>query len=154
MKLTRKRIILTGVALLILAALVYSFLPEAIPVQTAEVERAPLRVIVEEEGETRVADRYAITAPVSAYAHRIELEVGDVVERGQSVVQLEPPRTPILDPRSRAEAAATVDAAAAAVMQTEAAAARAQSELERTEPAISLGPTGPKLRASSIAASP
>jgi HlyD family secretion protein len=125
-RLTRKRLILGGLGLLVLVALVYSFLPAPVPVQTATVRSGPMEVIVEEEGRTEVADRYAITSPVTAFVRRIELEAGDPVARGDPVVLLEPPRTPVRDPASRREAAARVRAA-------EATAARAVAERERVE---------------------
>ena len=125
-RVTRKRIILIALALVVLALLVYAFLPKPIPVQTAEVRTDPLQVTVEEEGITDVADRYAVTSPVVAFLRRIQLEPGDRVVRGAPVARLEPPRTPILDPSARIEAAARVRAA-------EATARSARVELERME---------------------
>lgn len=137
---TRKQTLLIALGVLVLAAVVYGFLPDPLPVQTVPVERGPLRVIVEEEGETQIEERYAISSPVAAFARRISIEVGDDVEAGQPVVQLEPPRSAILDPRTRAEAAARVEAARAAVAQAgeqaqaaEAAAERASEERRRVE---------------------
>src|SRR5688572_30982816 len=98
---TRRQVILMTIGAFVLTALVLAFLPDPLPVETATVEQGPLQVIVEEEGETRIEDRYIITSPVLAYARRIELEVGDRVEAGQPLVQLEPPRAAILDPRTR-----------------------------------------------------
>ena len=89
---------------------------------------------------TRVMDRYVIAAPMSGYARRIKLKVGDQVERGQILAVLEPARSDALDPRSRAQARAQVSAAqaslAAAGENARAATADAQlarQELERTE---------------------
>jgi HlyD family secretion protein len=130
---TRKRAILMGVAVLILAWLVFLFLPDAVPVQTAQVTRGPLQVIVEEEGETRVADRYVVTAPVAAFVRRVQLEAGDAVQAGDVIVRLEPPRQAIHDPRSQSEAASRAAAARAALGQAEVAAAQATAELERVE---------------------
>lgn len=139
-RLTRKRIIMIVIGLLVLIAVIYGFLPSPVMVETAEVERGPLQVIVEEEGETQVVDRYVVSSPVAAYARRIDLEVGDVVQQGQPLVRLEPPRSPILDPRSRAEAEARVAAARAGVAQAEeqvrsaeAVARRAADERARAE---------------------
>jgi HlyD family secretion protein len=115
----RKQIVLGAVGVLVLAALAYGFLPEPVPVQTATVGRGPLQVVVEEEGETRVRDTYVVTSPVAAFLRRIELEVGDPVAAGQPVARLEPPRSAILDPRSRTEAASRVQAAQAAVAQAQ-----------------------------------
>ncbi|HEX2190594.1 MAG TPA: hypothetical protein VHG51_16920, partial [Longimicrobiaceae bacterium] len=88
---TRRRIVLAAVGVLVAAALVWGFLPDPVPVQTAEVRRGPLQVVVEEEGETQVRDRYVVSSPVAAFARRIELEVGDPVAAGQPLVRLEPP---------------------------------------------------------------
>ena len=108
----------------VLALLVFAFLPKPEPVRTAEVTRGPFQVTVEEEGRTQIADRYEVTAPVSAYLRRITLKAGDTVEAGQPVAKLEAPRSPILDPRAHTEAAERVKAA-------EATAKNATAERER-----------------------
>jgi len=131
MKITRKRAVLAGIGVLVLAAMVYLFLPEPEVVQTATVRRGPLQVTVEEEGETRVVDRYVITAPVAATVQRLDLEVGDPVEAGQVMARFEPPRSILLDPRSLAEAQARVTAAQAGLAQGEVMAAQAETELGR-----------------------
>jgi HlyD family secretion protein len=123
---TRKHIVLGSVALAVLAALVWAFLPKPEPVQTAAVRRGPLRVTVEEEARTEVADRYTVSSPVAAWARRIDLEAGDSVAAGQPLVHLEPPRTPVLDPAGRTGAEARARAA-------EAAAGQARTEHERVE---------------------
>jgi HlyD family secretion protein len=110
---TRKRIVIGAVIVVVAGLLVFAFLPKPVPVRTTAVRRGPLQVTVEEEGRTEVADRYEITAPVSAFLRRITLEEGDVVRRGQPVASLEPPRSPLLDPRARTEASERVNAAAA-----------------------------------------
>src|SRR5690606_27711213 len=92
-----------------------------------------------EEGETRLADTYIISSPVAAFVRRIDLEPGDLVEEGQPLVLLEPPRSAILDPRSETQAQARVAAAEAALSQArrnveaaEAAALEAGEERDRT----------------------
>jgi HlyD family secretion protein len=131
MKITRKRAVLAGIGVLVLAAMVYLFLPEPEVVQTATVRRGPLQVTVEEEGETRVVDRYVVTAPVAAFMQRLELEVGDPVEAGQVIARFDPPRSILLDSRSRTEAQARVTAAQAGLAQAEVMAAQAEADLGR-----------------------
>jgi HlyD family secretion protein len=109
----RKRIVMAAMGAIVLALLVFAFLPKPEPVRTNPVRRGPLQVTVEEEGRTEVADRYEITAPVSAFLRRITLQEGDPVRKGQPLARLEPPRSPILDPRARIEAAERVKAARA-----------------------------------------
>lgn len=126
-------LILTALALL--AALTWGFLPRAVPVDVAPSARAPLRVTVEEEGRTRVIDRYVVSAPVAGYARRIELRVGDAVQQGQMLVALEPLRSEVLDPRSRAAAEARVAAAEAGLQVAEqnARAATSDANIARKE---------------------
>jgi HlyD family secretion protein len=94
--------------------------PEAMAVDTATVARGPLQVTIDEDGETRVRDRFVITAPVAGRLQRIELEPGDRVLQGAVVVKLAPLDAPLLDPRSRAELAAAAGAAEQAVGQARA----------------------------------
>jgi HlyD family secretion protein len=115
--LTRKRLFMIGGVVVVLALLVYAFLPKPVPVEVAAVSRGPFQVTVEEEGKTDVAEWYAVTAPVTAYLERVDLEVGDTVQRGQPIVTLEPPHTPILDPRAHTEAEERVRAARATADQ-------------------------------------
>ena len=118
MQLDRKTGI-TLTALAVVAALAWGFWPGPVPVEGVPVVRAPLRVTVEEEGRTRVKDRFIISAPVAGYLQRIQLEVGDAVTQGQTLAVMEPLRPEVLDPRSRARAEAQVAAAKAALQSAE-----------------------------------
>ena len=115
----RRRIMIITVGTIVVLALVYGFLPKPVPVDVVTATRGPLRVTVEEEGRTRVKDRFVISAPVPGYLQRIRLDVGDPVQKGQCVVLLEPLRSSVLDPRSRAEAEAAVAAAQAGLAAAE-----------------------------------
>ncbi len=110
---TRRRILVITVGLSVVLAILYAFLPKPVPVDVVKASRGPMRVTVEEEGRTRVKDRFVVSAPVSGYLRRIELDVGDAVSKGQQLALLEPLRSVVLDPRSRAEAEAAVAAAQA-----------------------------------------
>ena len=129
----RRRIFVISVGAVVLAAVVYGFLPTPVPVDVAVVKAAPLRVTVEEEGRTRVRDRYIVSSPVPGYLRRIELEVGDGVSKGQQVALLEPLRAAVLDPRSRAEAEAAATSAQAnlSAVREKARAAAADAEYAR-----------------------
>lgn len=111
----RRRIMLAVIAILVAWGLFLGFRPQPVEVDMGKAVRAPLRVTVEQEGRTRVVDRYVITSPVNGYARRILLDAGDGVERGATVVELEPMRAEVLDVRRRAEAEARVASAEAGV---------------------------------------
>lgn len=110
-----RRITIITVAILIIAALVYAFLPAPIPVEAAKASRGPLKATIEEEGKTRVKDRFVVSAPVAGYMRRIRFKVGDAVKSGDVLAEIEPLRSSALDPRSRAQAEAAVSAAEAAL---------------------------------------
>ncbi len=137
---TRRRLLYLGVGLLVLGALVYGFWPKPIPVDIATATVGPLVVTIEEEGQTRIQERYIIRSPIMGYADRVTLDPGDFVRQGQTVVTLRPPRAGVLDPAGRAQTEAQVEAARAALrgeqerlVSARAAAALAESELRRAE---------------------
>ena len=115
----RRRIMIVTIGAVVASALVYGFLPKPVVVDVVIAARGPLRVTVEEEGRTRVKDRFVVSAPVPGYLRRIALEVGDPVHKGQRVALLEPLRSSVLDPRSRAGAEAAVAAAQATLAAAE-----------------------------------
>jgi len=120
--------VLGFVALLLVIAL----WPSSVGVDVATAKRGSMRVTVDEEGETRVHDRFVVSAPVAGEVLRIELEPGDPVRRGETVLATFQPAAPNpLDVRSRAEAEAGVAAARAAL-------GSARAERERAEAALRL----------------
>ncbi len=132
--------------LVIIALLAWGFWPQAVMVEAVAATRASLAVTIEEEGRTRVIDRYIVSAPVDGVACRVQLEVGDPVEQGQILLGITPLESQVLDPRSRAQASARVSAAESALRaareQAQAAIAAkefAAAELERLRPLIEEG---------------
>lgn len=112
----RKRWILVFALLAaIVSGIGYALRPKAVPVDTAKVVRGRLAVTVDEEGKTRVKDRFTVSSPVAGIAGRIDLDVGDRVSRGQSLVSIAPAPPPFLDRRRQETAQARVDAAKAAL---------------------------------------
>jgi HlyD family secretion protein len=116
-------------ALLVVAAIVLAAVwPESVVVSVARAERGSLLVSLTEEGETRVRERFVVSAPVAGRLQRIELEPGEAVVAGETVVaRLEPAASPLLDPRTRRELSVATAAARAAVGQ-----ARAEREQQAT----------------------
>jgi len=108
--------------------LVFAFRPRAVRVDVAEVARGPLRVTVDEEGQTRVRQRYVVAAPISGRLERIRLDEGYPVEPGAVVARIYP--SP-LDRRTEAEARARLDAAEASKRQADAAVEQARAALEQ-----------------------
>lgn len=141
--LLKKHPLITFIAVLIVILLTWGFWPQPIMVEGIAAKYAPMTVSIEEEGRTRVIDRYIISASVDGVACRQQLKVGDSVKRGQVLLGITPLQSQVLDPRSRAQAQAQVAAAKsslhAAQEQAKAASASAQlaiNELKRLQPLI------------------
>jgi HlyD family secretion protein len=143
-----KRLIRIALVVLVLAAiLIWAFSPVPANADFATVERGALLVTVDEEGQTRVRDRYVVSAPVPGRMLRIELEPGDPVIAGKTVVARFQPTDPaLLDVRTRAELEARVRAADSTLGGARAERERvraqltfAQSELKRTRELVEGG---------------
>ncbi|MDP3412928.1 MAG: HlyD family efflux transporter periplasmic adaptor subunit [Polaromonas sp.] len=127
-----------GVA--VLAALAWAFSPRPVEVETAAVKQGHFEQSIEEDGRTRLKDRYTVSAPVAARVARRVLREGDSVAAGDVVAVLTPVMSSMVDERSAREATARLKAAAAGVERALARMARArislqeaQLEKERTE---------------------
>lgn len=120
------------VALLVAAVAAMALWPAPVPVDVMPSTRGPLSVTVDDEGETRVRHRYVVSAPLSGRVLRLELEPGDPVVRGQTVVaRLRADAPALIDERTRAEAEAAVATARAAL-------GRAEADLRRATAAVEL----------------
>jgi HlyD family secretion protein len=87
------------------AAFALALRPSPLLVESAVVRVGPLRQTVDEEGRTRLQDRYLLAAPVGGRIERLALREGDSVLRGAVVARMHPAP---LDARAREQAAATV----------------------------------------------
>lgn len=125
------RRIFTGLIFLaIVAAMVYAMLPKPALVDFGQVVEGPMEVTVDEEGRTRIKERYIVSAPLQAQLRRIELRPGDPVEAGKTLLAvLEPCDPTLLDHRAKAMAEARVKSAEAAKLQSEANLERARAAL-------------------------
>jgi HlyD family secretion protein len=124
----RKRIGMALLATAIAGLLFFAFRPAPVRVEVARAERAKLQVTVDEEGKTRVRDRFVMTAPVAGRVERLPLHQGDAVQPGTIAARIHP--LP-LDPRARAEATARLQAAEAEKQAAEARVVQAQAALEQ-----------------------
>ena len=142
----KKHPVIVFIAVVVIGLLVWGFWPRPVFVELISAKRAPMTVTIEEEGQTRVIDRFIISAPVDGVACRVQLDVGDPVEQGQALLSISPLESSVLDPRSRANAEARVAAAKSAleVARQKADAAKAgaayyRNEIKRLKPLAESG---------------
>ena len=121
-------------AVLLLGLILAGFWPKPVPVETALVARGLLRETVNEEGKTRIKQRYIVAAPVTGQLRRIPFKAGAEVKAGDTVVAVIDPLAPtLLDARSRAAAEARRDSAMADLQKMQTNHAFTSSELRRLE---------------------
>ncbi|SDI22185.1 efflux RND transporter periplasmic adaptor subunit [Aliiruegeria lutimaris] len=140
-KKTSRRLITFVVLAALAGALVWAFRPQPVLVDMAEVTRGPMMVTIDEEARTRVHEPYVVSTPVAGRLMRVEVEPGDMVARGTTVVaQMLPINPSALDIRTREQARAAVTAAEAALRVARADLNKAiadndlaQSDLERAD---------------------
>lgn len=121
-------------AVVLVALIVAGLWPKPVPVETARVTRGTLRATVNEEGKTRIKQRYLISAPVTGQLRRIPFRAGAEVQAGQTVLAVIDPLAPaMLDARARAQAEARRDTAAANFEKSRATHTFTASELRRFE---------------------
>lgn len=131
MRWPRQKVIPYMIAALVAGAIAYAFVPGPVPVDLAPAVKGPLRVTVDEDGKTRIKERYTVTAPLSGRMLRVELHPGDRVKAGKTLLfAIEPTDPALLDVRSRTEAEARVKAAEASKAVAAAKLDRARQVLE------------------------
>jgi HlyD family secretion protein len=125
------RVVRIALIIIVLALVAYwAFRPRAVPADFVTVERGALEVTVRDEGRTRVRNRFVVSAPVPGRMERIQLEPGDPVVGGTTVLARFLPTDPaLLDARTRGELEARVRAAEAALGGARADRDRLQGEL-------------------------
>ncbi len=134
-------------AIALIGIIAYGFYPSAVKVDVSTTRVGSLIVTIDEEGETRIRERFLVSAPVSGSLQRLRLHVGDSVKAGETLlatINANPPS--LLDVRETAELEARVRVTTAAVERSNAllstsreALEMAQHELDR---ARELMPTG------------
>lgn len=130
----RRKAVIVAVSAAVALLIAWSMRPQPVPADLAQVAHGDLLVTVDDEGETRVKNVYVVSAPVAGRVERIELEVGDPVVAGETVLALFQPQDPsLVDVRSLSEAEAGIGLAMAEKSKAEAELEFAQSELARAE---------------------
>lgn len=128
MRITVGRVVM-GLGLAAAAAGVAWFLmPQPVPIETATVTKGRFVASVDEDGKTRVRERYVVAAPLAGRLTRVALKAGDRVASNDIITTIMPPPAPLLDPRSRREAEERLGTAEAALARSKASVERAQAQ--------------------------
>ena len=105
------RVMFGVIALVVLAAIFWTLRTPPLEVDAARVVEAPLTVTINDEGETRVRDMFVVAAPINGRLLRVDLDAGDPVIAGSTIVaKIMPSQPDFLNPRSDAETRAQIQA--------------------------------------------
>jgi HlyD family secretion protein len=140
MNVRRSRLLWLAAALATGAVLAWAFAPRPVPVEVAAASVGPFRTTIDEDGRTRLRDRYVVSAPLAGRVSRITLRAGDPVQAGAPVATISPTLSPLLDERTERElqarlegADANVERAAVRIARAEVTLAQARNDASRTE---------------------
>jgi HlyD family secretion protein len=118
-----RRLFLFLAAAAVLGAIAYGLRPAPVEADLAKVTRGMIRETVDQDGKTRIRERYTVSAPLAGRLLRITLDPGDEVVAGKTLLASIEPRDPeLLDAR--------------AVLQAEANVRAAESKLKRMTPML------------------
>jgi len=108
--------------------------PDRIAVEIAKVQTGRLEVFVNDDGITRVKERYTLIAPVSGKMVRLQVHPGDRVEAGSKpIVILDPTDSELLDPRTKLQSQERVKSAQASILRADELKSVALENLELAE---------------------
>lgn len=123
-----------------IAVLVWVFSPRPVSVELAPVTQERFETTIDEDGKTRLADRFVISAPLTGRLARITLREGDPVGADLTVATLTPVLPALQDERTlrelRARVQATEDNVQRAALRAErakVALTQAQNEARRSQ---------------------
>ena len=122
------------------ALFAWAFAPRPLGVELAAASEGPFETSIEEDGKTRLRDRFVVAAPLAGTLARITLREGDAVEAGAPLASITPVLPVMLDERTRREqqlrveiTQAQVQRVAARIEGAKVGLAQARNEQQRSE---------------------
>lgn len=100
-------------------------------VELGVVSRGRFLQTVDDDGKTRVRDRFTVSAPLTGVLQRVTLEAGDPVVEGATVAMIAPSMPALLDVRTETTLTERLGAAEAARDRAAASVQRVQATLEQ-----------------------
>jgi len=124
-------------AVVAVGLMAWAFAPRPVEVEVATATRGHFEATIDEDGKTRLRDRYLVSAPLAGVVTRITLREGDTVRAGDPVATLTPVLSPLLDDRTLREQQVRVDIAQASVQRADARIERARVALQQARNEVS-----------------
>jgi HlyD family secretion protein len=103
-----------------LALLAWAFAGRPLPVEVAVATQGHFETAIEEDGKTRLRERYVVSTPLAGRLARISLREGDAVQAGAVLARLMPALSALQDERTLASQQAQLEMAQATLQRAEA----------------------------------
>src|SRR5688572_15318558 len=129
----RTIVLISTAALASIAAGIWAFSPAALRVDVAPVTRGAFLQTIDDDGITRVRERYIVAAPVSGSLLRPNVKAGADVTRDQLIATIIPSAPQLLDPRTQSELVARREAADARASRAKALVLQAEAAFRQAE---------------------
>ena len=124
-------VLMAAAAALAALGFAWAFAPRPVDVETAVAAEGPFLATIDEDGRTRLRDRYAVSAPLAGRVARLALREGDAVAADAVVALITPMLPAMLDARSLREQELRIESAQAQVQRADARVAGARVALEQ-----------------------
>ena len=119
-------------ALLVLAA-AWAFAPRPVEIELVPVTQGHFETTIDEDGKTRLADRYMVSSPLAGRLARITLKEGDAVQADMPLALLSSVLPAMRDERTLRELQARVESAEDNVQRAETRIARSRVSLDQAK---------------------
>ena len=130
----RKTWMVGGAAAVVLVlAVAWAFAPRPVEVELAPVTQGSFETTIDEDGKTRLAERYVVSSPLAGKLARITLKEGDAVEADMALALLSSVLPAMRDERTLRELQARVESAQDNVQRAETRIARSQVSLDQAK---------------------
>ncbi|WP_309493917.1 HlyD family efflux transporter periplasmic adaptor subunit [Bradyrhizobium arachidis] len=110
---------------------IWLLVPVPVAVETSAVTKGRFVATVDEDGKTRVRERYVVAAPLAGRLGRIRFKVGDQVQVNDAVATIWPSPAPLMDPRTRREVEERLGMAEANLERTKAVVERVRDQVNQ-----------------------
>ena len=121
---------------LLIAWIVWSLRIPPIEVDVTLARRGTFEEVINEEAQTKIRDRYLVSAPLTGLISRTTLRAGDPVIAGTVVAVMKPGPSPFLDARTYAELSERLGISEAALDEAQAMVERASLETRDAKDAL------------------
>ena len=120
-------------AALLVLAVTWAFAPRPVEVELAPVTRGLFETTIDEDGKTRLADRYVVSSPLAGRLARITFKEGDAVQADMPLALLSSVLPAMRDERTLRELQARVASAEDNVQRAQTRIARSQVSLDQAK---------------------